>query len=68
MRWLLLWVAVGLVQLGIVAACGWMLWRKGRALWRELATQGRTVGGLAATIQRLGLAADRPEDSGGVHH
>lgn len=64
MGWLLLWVGIGLLNLAVLAGCAWMLWRKGRALWRELAAQGRTVGELIRTFEELGLGADRTGQAG----
>ena len=52
MRWLLLWTGIGVLNLAMLASCGWMLWRKGRALFAELSVQGRSVEELLATIQR----------------
>ncbi|MEL4357406.1 MULTISPECIES: hypothetical protein [unclassified Luteococcus] len=59
MVWLLLWCGIGLLWLAMLLGCGWMLWRKARALVRELAEQGRTLGELVSLLGELELPAER---------
>ncbi|WP_394277475.1 hypothetical protein [Luteococcus sp.] len=59
MKWLLLWTAIGLLQVAVLAGCGWVLWRKGRALYQELRTQGRTLGEMTTLLGELELPAER---------
>lgn len=59
MGWLLLWAGIGLLWLATMAGCGWILWRKGRALYDELRSQGRTLGDLVTLLGELELPAER---------
>lgn len=58
MGWLLLWCGIGLLWLAMLVGCGWVLWRKARALVRELGEQGRTLGDLVALLGELELQGD----------
>ncbi|MFZ2262032.1 hypothetical protein EDD41_3163 [Luteococcus japonicus] len=61
MGWLLLWCGIGLLWLATMVGCGWVLWRKGKALLRELEAQGRTLGDLITLLGELELPAERDD-------
>lgn len=62
MKWLLLWTGIGLLQVAVLAGCGWVLWRKGRALYQELRSQGRTLGEMTTLLGELELQGGRSSD------
>lgn len=62
MKWLLLWTGIGLLQVAVLAGCGWVLWRKGKALYQELRSQVRTLGEMTTLLGELELQGGRSSD------
>ena len=53
MRWILLDAAVAVLALVLLVLVGLSLWRRVRALGRELARAGELVGGATAALEQL---------------
>ena len=65
MRWILLWTVLVLGAAGLFFLLGRDLWRKAKALFRELGTATERFGALTQRLEDLQAGQSRPDPAPG---